>query len=46
MGVITRGDILRALQPGDIDASTPALNVGSEPPIVTWLKARSPGADS
>ncbi|HEX9108956.1 MAG TPA: chloride channel protein [Longimicrobiales bacterium] len=36
IGVITRGDILRALQLGDVDPQTAALDVGTEPAIVAY----------
>jgi len=36
VGVITRGDILRALQLGTVSPDMPALDVGTEPPIVAY----------
>ena len=36
VGVVTRGDILRALQDDELSPETPAIAVGSEPPIVAY----------
>jgi CBS domain-containing protein len=36
VGVITRGDILRAFQDDEVLPETPAIDVGTEPPIVAY----------